>query len=108
MDTKRIFEIKETLSMKVSVETLRRCTLIQHCKSCQAYGHTQKYCRKEARYVKCVGKHHTKECQKPEQSLPKYVNCGEARPANYRSSVVAKELQKILSSKIRRKTEITL
>jgi hypothetical protein len=91
---KRIFEIKEILSMKVTTEALQRAKLIPQCKNCQDYGHTQKYCRKEARCVKCVGKHHMKECQKPEQSHPKCVNCGEAHPANYRGCVVAKELQK--------------
>jgi hypothetical protein len=70
-DTKRIFERKEILSMRVTIEAMRRSRLILQCKNCQAYGHTQKYCRKEARCMKCVGKHHTKECQKPEQSHPK-------------------------------------
>jgi hypothetical protein len=107
-DTKRIFEIKEILSMRVTIEALRRSKLILQCKNCQAYGHTQKHCNKEARCVKCVGKHHTKECLKPEQSHPKCVNCGEAYPANYRGRVIAKELQKIRNSTIRRKTENTL
>jgi hypothetical protein len=57
----------------------------------------------EARCVKCVGKHHTKECQKPEQSHPKCVHYGEARPANYSGCVVAKELQKIRNNAIRRR-----
>jgi hypothetical protein len=93
-DTKRIFEIKEILGMRVTIEALRRSNLIPQCKNCQAYGHTQKYCRKEARLVKCVGNHHMKECQKPKQSHPKCVNCGEAHPANYRDCVVSEELQK--------------
>jgi hypothetical protein len=87
--TKRIFGIKEILSMRVTIEALRRSKLMPLCKNCRAYGHTQKYCRKEERCVKCVGKHHTKECQKPEQSHPKCVNCG-AHPANYRGCIVAK------------------
>jgi hypothetical protein len=107
-DTKRIFEIKEILGMKVTIEVLRKSNLILQCKNCQAYGHTQKHCGKEVRCVKCIGKHHMKECKKPNQSHPKCVNCGEAHPANYRGCVVAKELQKIQNSAIRRKTENTL
>jgi hypothetical protein len=34
-DTKRIFEIKGILSMKVTVEALRRSNLIPQCKNCQ-------------------------------------------------------------------------
>jgi hypothetical protein len=89
-------EIKEILSMRITIEALRRSKLIPQCKNCQAYGHTQKYCRKEARCVKCVGKHHMKECQKPGQS------------AGNRGCVVAKELQKIRNSTIRRKIENTV
>jgi hypothetical protein len=59
-DTKRIFEIKEILSMNATTEALRRSNLISQCKNCQAYGHTQKYYRKEARCVKCIGNHHRK------------------------------------------------
>jgi hypothetical protein len=40
-DIKRIFEIKEILSMKVTIEALRRSKLIPQCKNCQAYGHTE-------------------------------------------------------------------
>jgi hypothetical protein len=72
-NTKRIFEIKEILDIKVTTEALRRSNLLPQCKNCQAYGHTQKYCMKEARCVKCVGKHHTKECQKTRAKSPKFV-----------------------------------
>jgi hypothetical protein len=51
-DIKRIFEINEMLSLKVTIEALRGSKLIPQCKSCQACEHTQKYCRKEARYKK--------------------------------------------------------
>jgi hypothetical protein len=40
--------------------------------------------------VKCIRKHHTKECQKREQSHPKCVNCGEAHRANYRGCIAAR------------------
>jgi hypothetical protein len=105
-DIKRIFEIKEILSMKVTIEALRRSKLIPQCKNCQAYGHTQKYCRKEATCVKCVGKHHMKECKKPEQSHPKCVNCGEVHPANYRGCVVAKNYKKFETAQLEERQRI--
>lgn len=104
-DIKKIYEIKEILHMKVTIEALRRSNVIPQCKNCQGYGHTQKYCRREARCVKCIGKHHTKDCQKPKQSHPKCVNCGEAHPANYRGCVVATELQKMRNNSNQKKTE---
>jgi hypothetical protein len=73
--------------------------LIAQCKKCQAFGHTQKFCSKEQRCVKCAGRHVTSDCQKSKTQLPKCVNCGEGHPANYRGCVVAKELQKIRNKK---------
>jgi hypothetical protein len=105
-DTKRIFEIKEIFSMKVrvTVEALRSSNLISQIKkNCYAYGHTQKYCRQEARCVKCVGKYYMKECPKPEQSHSK---CGEARPANHSGCVVAKELQKFETAQLEERRKI--
>jgi hypothetical protein len=40
-DTKRIFETKQILSMKVTTEVLRRSKLILQRKNCQSYGHRE-------------------------------------------------------------------
>jgi hypothetical protein len=40
-DTKRVFEIKEILGMKVTIEALRRSNLIPQCKNCQAHRQTE-------------------------------------------------------------------
>lgn len=92
---KKIYEIKSILHSIVVIEAVKQSKLIPQCKSCQSYGHTQNYCGKHPRCVKCAGKHKTIECQKPVQQQPKCCNCGEAHPANYRRCEVAKELQKI-------------
>jgi len=94
-NTNKIYEITSILGSKVEIQPLRKSKLIPQCKQCQAYGHTQSYCSKDPRCVKCAGKHHTKECRKPKEAKPKCVHCGEAHPANYRGCTVAIELQKI-------------
>lgn len=94
-DIKKIYAISEILHMKVQIEAVKKSKLIPQCKKCQVYGHTQNFCNKEPRCVKCVGKHRTAECTKQKDAPPKCVNCGEAHPANYRGCIVIKELQKI-------------
>ena len=89
-DIRKIYEIREILGMKVDMEPLRRSKLIPQCKRCQSFQHTQKFCHREPRCVKCAGKHLTKECTKLPQTEPKCANCGEKHPASYRGCEVAK------------------
>lgn len=91
----KIYEITDILGTKVEILPLKKSKLIPQCKRCQAYGHTQSYCYREPRCVKCAGKHTTADCQKPKNVEPKCVHCGKNHPANYRGCEVAKELQKI-------------
>jgi hypothetical protein len=97
-NVKKVFELKHILGCRVEVEALKKVNLIPQCKRCQAFNHTQAYCNKEARCVKCAGKHASKECTKPSEALPKCIHCGEAHPASYRGCSVAIELQKIRNS----------
>lgn len=101
-DIKKIYGIKSILGCKVDIQPLRTSKLIPQCKRCQAYGHTQKYCSKEPRCVKCTGKHLTRDCNKPAEAKPKCVHCGEPHPANYRGCMVAKELQNIKDKNIKK------
>lgn len=102
-DINKIYGIKSILGCKVDIQPIKSSKLIPQCKKCQAYGHTQKYCSKEPRCVKCTGKHLTIDCKKPAEAKPKCVHCGEAHPANYRGCIVAKELQTI-RNKLSKKT----
>lgn len=95
-DASKIQNIKYILNTRVTVETLRMTKLIPQCKRCQGYGHTQKYCQREPRCVKCLEKHLTLECLKTkDNSKPKCCHCGEEHPANYRGCLIAKDLQKM-------------
>lgn len=102
-DINHIYGIKAILGCKVDVQPLKTSKLIPQCKRCQAYGHTQKYCSKEPRCVKCTGKHLTKDCTKTIATKPKCVHCGEPHPANYRGCIVAKELQQLKNKVSKRK-----
>lgn len=94
-NTKKVYEITEILNMKVTIEAFRKPNLIPQCKRCQEYGHTQNYCRREPRCVKCIGKHLTKDCKKPQDKEPKCIHCGGAHPASYRGCTTAISLQKL-------------
>lgn len=94
--TEEIYKITNILKLKVKVEAFRPQTkLIPQCKRCQGFNHTKHYCQREARCVKCAGKHDTEECTFPKTIVPKCINCKGNHPASYRGCDVAKELQKI-------------
>lgn len=105
----RIYEIRNILGMKVEIEPLRKSKLIPQCRNCQAFGHTQKYCYKNPRCVKCAGDHHTKECKKEiiNKTQLKCVNCNKAHPASYRGCLVAKEAQSRRNNSNKNKTDKT-
>lgn len=92
-DIKKIYEIQYICHLKVKIEALRSNKLIPQCKKCQRFGHTQKFCQRAVKCVKCAGNHLTATCTKPTNAPPKCSNCGEPHPANYRGCLVAKELQ---------------
>jgi len=90
----KIYKIEFIQHMRVKIEALKKTNLIPQCKKCQRYGHTQKFCQRLAKCVKCAGSHLSTNCDKDKKVTPKCANCLEAHPANYRGCVVAKELQK--------------
>jgi hypothetical protein len=85
------YKITDILGMRVEIHPIRKSRLVPPCKRCQAYGHTQGYCNKEPRCVKCSGKHSTKDCNKANTEQPKCIHCG----GNYRGCVAAKEMQQL-------------
>ena len=95
--TQKIYKINNIMKCRVKIEPIKKNNLVPQCKICQAYGHTQKYCGKAPRCVKCAGKHHTSECERPKNLPPKCIHCGGLHPANYRGCIIAKELQKTKS-----------
>lgn len=106
-----IYNITGILNMKVKIEPLRKTSeLIPQCKRCQGFNHTQRYCARDPRCVKCTGKHLTRNCTVDRSVPPTCVNCKEQHPANYRGCEVAKELQKMRNLRKKtgnKRTEIT-
>lgn len=87
---KNIYEIKKILNTIVYIEPFKLSKLIPQCTKCQSFNHTKNYCGKQARCVRCGGKHESKVCDKPGEIDPKCCNCGERHPASYRGCIVAK------------------
>lgn len=94
-DVDRVFSITDILGTRVEILSIRKNKLVPQCKKCQAYGHTQRYCAKQPRCVRCTGFHYTKDCDKPKDTQPRCIHCGKNHPANYRGCIVAKEIQKL-------------
>lgn len=94
-EIKKVYEIKAILNMKVTIEPLKLSKLIPQCKRCQGYGHTQKYCAREPRCVKCAEKHLSSECPLQQSETPKCIHCGEDHVASWRGCTIAIELQKL-------------
>lgn len=99
-NVEKIFSLTDIMGIRVQIQPIRKSKLVPQCKRCQTYGHTQRYCAKEPRCVRCIGKHLTANCDKPKSAPPKCVHCGEKHPANYRGCIVAKEIQKIKIKKM--------
>ena len=92
-DLQKIYDIKAIFGTKVTIEPLRKTKIVPQCKRCQDYGHTQNFCMKEPRCVKCAGKHLTPECKNPKNAPVKCANCKGDHPANYRGCEIAKRIQ---------------
>lgn len=74
-------------------ESLRKNNnLIPQCKRCQAFGHTQSYCRRDYACVKCAGKHATEKCTLKKDQKPKCVN-RDHHVTNYKGCPIAKDQQ---------------
>lgn len=67
---------------KVSWERHQNKKIIIQCYRCQRWGHATANCQMNAKCLKCVGDHHTRECKKPDTTPATCVNCGEDHPAN--------------------------
>lgn len=95
-NVQNIYNIRYILNMKVKIEPMRKTSsLIVQCKKCQNFNHTQKYCGREPRCVKCAGNHLTNVCSLNRNVAAKCINCKGQHPANYRGCEVATALQKI-------------
>lgn len=95
-NNKDIYNIKSLLNCRIEIEPPRPKRIIPQCSNCQQYGHTQNFCHRQPKCVKCAGSHHTSKCSRKERSdKVKCILCEGNHPANYKGCTVYKELQKI-------------
>lgn len=84
-NNKEVFEIKDLLHCKITIESPKKVNGIPQCTNCQQLGHTKNFCNREAKCVKCAGDHHTRECKKPRNITPSCILCGQrGHPASYK------------------------
>ncbi|CAG5004700.1 unnamed protein product [Parnassius apollo] len=72
-NNKDIYNVKYLLHCRISFEAPRPRRVIPQCTNCQDYNHTQKFCNRKPRCVKCAGSHHTSACLRKDRS--KEVKC---------------------------------
>ena len=95
-NNKDVYNIKTLLNCRIEIEPPRPKRTIPQCSNCQQYGHTQNFCHRQSKCVKCAGSHHTSKCPRKERSdKVKCILCEGNHPANYKGCIVYKELQKI-------------
>lgn len=96
INNKDIYNIKSLMNCRVEIEPPRPKRTIPQCSNCQQYGHTQNFCHRQPRCVKCAASHHTSNCPRKERSdKVKCILCEGNHPANYKGCIVYKELQKV-------------
>lgn len=93
-NNKEIYNITRLANAIVKIEPPHPKREVPQCTRCQFFGHTQKYCQRRPRCVKCTGDHATADCPRKEKDANvKCTNCDQNHPANYRGCSVYKELQ---------------
>lgn len=98
-NNKEIFQIEFLQKCRVKFESPRRKRrVIVQCTKCQKYGHTQKYCSRQPRCVKCGKNHLTRDCAKDDNTPAKCALCDENHPANYKG---CKEYKAILNRRLK-------
>lgn len=93
-NNKEIYTVRALMHTKITFEAPHQKKELPQCTKCQRYDHTQKYCHRDPRCVKCAGDHLTKDCsRKVKDKHVKCVLCSENHSANYKGCKIYKELR---------------
>lgn len=79
-----ILDLTALLYTKVKIELPRKSREIPQCKRCQGIGHSQNYCYRAPKCVKCGEGHLSNTCQKPKEASGRCANCKGEHTANYK------------------------
>ncbi|CAH0382539.1 unnamed protein product [Bemisia tabaci] len=107
-DIEKIYRIKLVANMVISVEPPRPNpqNLPIQCQKCQSYNHSARYCNYLPACVRCGDEHESSQCPLPRFiPNPKCANCGQAHPANYRQCVVAVEVARERTERLKKLKE---
>lgn len=106
-DNKRIFDIKFIAHQKVEIKNIKINPLrVPQCFRCQGWMHTQAYCNKPPKCVKCSGEHLTNLCTQGKYlETVRCINCGGEHTANYSGCEVAKYYREKRANEINNKTQ---
>lgn len=88
---KHMYQIKEILSLVITVEEQQNNARYSQCHRCQKFGNAQSRCTAEPKCVKCAGSHLTSDCKKDHnrpakcilqgmQSMAKNTKCKQNQP----------------------------
>ena len=83
-NNREVLDLKTILYTKVKVELPKKIGSVPQCKKYQAIGHSQNYCQRTPRCVKCGENHLSTACTKPRESKSRCANCNEEHTANYK------------------------
>lgn len=72
------------MNSAVKIELLQKERQVVRCKRCQRYGHVQRYCDYNYRFVECANSHPTAQCTKSVKVPAKHIHCEKEHPANCR------------------------
>lgn len=91
-NNKNVYSLRHIDNGIITVEPVKKFNEMVQCYRCQEFGHTQNYCRKSFRCVKCSLSHPTSSCTKEKDTPPKCVHCQEVHTANYKGCAVYQKL----------------
>ena len=92
-NNKLVFDITRLCYEIVKIEAPREKPSIPQCYRCLDYGHTQSYCHKVHRCVKCGLNHKSIECTKARDSPAKCALCGNDHTANWKGCSEYKKVE---------------
>ncbi|KAL4097142.1 hypothetical protein QTP88_021966 [Uroleucon formosanum] len=89
-NNKDIYDIKNLCYHIIKVEPPRKNKEVPQCKNCQIFCHTQNYCFKTPKCVKCSEGHTSLNCPKSKKSKAKCTNCSEGHTAKWKGCIIYK------------------
>jgi len=89
-NNKDIYDIKNLCYHIIKVEPPKKNKEVPQCKNFQIFGHTQNYCFKTPKCLKCSEGHTSLNCPMSKKSKAKCANLGKGHTANWKGCITYK------------------